>query len=125
MKKVTSFLFALVISAASFAANEAPTAKPAEAKNLQVGMYVAQNNKVKLIIDQVSADTKAYVVLSDGSEILDRQVVNLKKGAMHISYDVSNLTDGTYTFEILAGKERVTKTLTLNTKPAEKKVTIE
>lgn len=125
MKKVTSFLFALVISAAAFAGNEAPANKPAEVKNLQVGMYVAKNNKVKLIVDKVSADTKAYVVMSHGGEVLDRQVVDLKRGSMHISYDVSGLADGTYTFDITAGKERVTKSITLDTKPAEKQVLIQ
>lgn len=121
MKKVASFLFALVVSAAAFAGN-GPEKNAAETKELRVGMYVTKDNKVRLVVDKQQANEKAYVVLEDGINVYDRQVVNLKKGPSHLRYDVSDLGDGTYHFAVQVGKETIVKTLTLSTSPSQKSI---
>ena len=116
MKAIFSLMLALTVSAASFATQPASSEPTAH-------LTLATANKVRLFVGQ--EDAKASISLWDAAgHQLYFERVNLEKGAFHQSFDVSNLTEGTYQFVITTGEATVTKTMVVDTKPAQRTVEV-
>lgn len=116
MKKLLSLMLALTVSAASFATQPTSTEPTTY-------LTLATANKVRLFVGQ--EDTKASISLWDATgHQLYFERVNLQKGAFHQSFDVSNLAEGTYQFVISTGDATVTKTLVVETKPAQRSIEV-
>lgn len=116
MKKLLSLLLALTVSAASFATQPAATEPTAY-------LTLATANKVRLYV--APEEAKASISLWDAAgHQLYFERVNLEKNGFHQSFDISNLAEGTYQFQISTGESTVTKTLVVETKPAQRSVEI-
>lgn len=121
MKKVLTLMLGLALSTASFALPTHPSTEP-EASSLQTMMYVTKAQKVQIAIGQ--HQNRAIVELRDEKgRVLDQQVVSARQKAVKLSYDVSNLANGTYSVTVKAGKETVTKTFTIAV-PSERSIEI-
>ncbi len=121
MKKVLTLMLGLALSTASFALPTHPSTEP-EASSLQTMMYVTKAQKVQVAIGQ--HQNRAIVELRDEKgRVLDQQVVSARQKAVKLSYDVSNLANGTYSVTVKAGKETVTKTFTIAV-PSERSIEI-
>lgn len=116
MKKVLSLMLALTVSAASFA-TQPVTVEPA------ARLTATSASKVQLYVAQEAA--KASIALWDASgRQLYYERVNLKNAPFRQNFDISALADGTYQFTISTGDKTVTKTLIVDTKPAQRSLEI-
>lgn len=116
MKKLLSLMLALTVSAASFATQPAST-EPF------TSVTATSASKVHLYVAQEAA--KASVALWDAAgNQLYHERVNLKNSPFRQNFDISNLADGTYQFTISTGGSTVTKTLVVETKPAQRSLEI-
>lgn len=116
MKKILSLMLALTVSAASFATQPASTEPTTY-------LTLATANKVRLYVAQEAA--KASITLWDAAgHQLYFERVNLKDSPFHQSFDISNLAEGTYQFTVSMGEATVTRTLVVQTQPAQRTVEI-
>lgn len=115
-KTLLSLLLALTVSAASFATQPAstePFANVTATSASKVHLYVAQEA------------VKASIALWDavGNQLYYERV-NLKNSPFRQNFDISGLADGTYRFTVSTGESTVTKTLVVETKPAQRSLEI-
>jgi hypothetical protein len=116
MKTFLSLMLALTVSAASFATQPAST-EPV------VNVTATSASKIRLFVAQEAA--KASIALWDaaGNQLYFERV-NLKSAPFRQNFDISNLTDGTYQFTISTGESTITRTLVVETKPAQRSLEI-
>lgn len=106
------------VNVAAFA--EEPETTTAKKKSFAVGMYQTINStKMNLLVEKTGSD-KIYVVLKDAkNEVLYAETIAKKDAKYWRKFDMADLKDGNYRFEVSNGKETVVKEISLATeKPA-------
>ncbi len=109
MKKIIVMLAVLVgVSTANFSiAGENNTTK------LNVELSSLDNLQFRLVLDQVN--TKSTVLIRDYSGAVLYTVSVPKTEKFTKIFDLSNLRDGSYTFQVNNGKEKIEKPFEINT----------
>lgn len=123
MKKLTKiFVSALLISGISFAsfADDTPvsTAKP---KTFEVGLYnIKQTSKVKVFVEKNKGEKLLIRLKNEQGDVLHTEAIGKSQTTYKGSYDLEQLQDGKYTFEIENSAERLVKSVQISTqKPVE------
>jgi hypothetical protein len=115
MKNVFILMLGLVAGTTSFAQTvdtQAPIAR----------LTITTDQKVKLLV--APEKSTAAVILRDAvGHVLYSENVNLTNGLQQ-SFDITQLTYGTYEFAIAVGKATVVKTFVVDEQPAQKLVAI-
>jgi|SRR5690606_14962338 len=109
MKKIIVMLAVLVgVSTANFSiAGENNTTK------LNVELSSLDNLQFRLVLDQVN--TKSTVLIRDYSGAVLYTISVPKTEKFTKIFDLSNLRDGSYTFQVNNGKEKIEKPFEINT----------
>ncbi len=124
VKTIAIALFS-VVSVATFANNEANN--PTKTQNFKVGMYQTINTlRMNVLVEKV-VGKKLTVTLKDAQgKVLSQEIIAKGSDSYFGKFDMSNLSDGKYTFEITDGTEKIVKQVNLETTtPAESTRTIE
>ncbi len=124
VKTIAIALFS-VLSVATFANNE--NNNPTKTQTFKVGMYQTTNTlRMNVLVEKV-VGKKLTVVLKDADgKVLSQEIISKGSNSYFGKFDMSNLSDGKYTFEITDGTEKIVKQVNLETStPAESTRTIE
>lgn len=120
MKALTN-IFALAIAAtftafsAAHADDNLKTAKAAPAA-YNVGMYVSKNTStVNVMVEKQAGGTVKVSIKDDSGKILATQSLNGKEERIWTKFNLSELSDGTYTVEVTNGKDVTVKEVKLAT----------
>lgn len=123
MRKLTKiFVSALLISGISFAsfADDTPvgTAKP---KTFEVGLYtIKQTSKVKVFVEKNKGEKLLIRLKNEQGDVLHTETIGKSQTFYKGSYDLEQLQDGKYSFEIENSAERLVKNVQISTqKPVE------
>ena len=118
---VKSLMLAAVLATVNVAAfAEEPVETAAKKKTFAVGMYQTVNTtKMNLMVEKSGAN-KVYVMLkNEKGEVLYSEMIGKKDAKYWRKFDMSELQDGNYVFEITSGNEKIVKEVNLSTeKPA-------
>jgi hypothetical protein len=120
MKNVVSnvrtllFAFALSLPLISRADNHLlDTQKP---KSFNLGLYQIQNSsKVSLAIVKAAASRMTLLIKDAQGNILHREVIGKGKESYKRNFNLQEMGDGTYYFEMISDVETVTKKVNLST----------
>lgn len=120
MKNVVSivrtllFAFALSLPLVSRADNHLlDTKKP---KSFNLGLYQIQNSsKVSLAIAKAPTSRMTLLIRDAESNVLHREIIGKGKESYKRSFNLGQMGDGTYYFELNANGETVTKKVSLST----------
>ncbi|MGX7686251.1 hypothetical protein [Flectobacillus sp. BAB-3569] len=101
-----------VLSVVSFANNDNNNAN--KTKTFEVGMFKSKNSlNMNLMLEKVT-DKKVKIILKDPSgKVLHQEYVAKNTPSYYGKFDMSQLEDGVYTFEITDGTEKIIKTVNL------------
>ncbi len=126
MKTFAHTLFAaLLLSTATFASTVTTT--PATSVNptvttdsYKVAIFpAAAPSKLNVYVER-NPGQMMYVSLKGATgKVLGKQVVSKKQGNFHFQFDLSDLQDGTYSVEVLSGKDVTVYPVTLATQQAQ------
>ena len=102
----------VTVSVANDNTNTTNPEKPA----MKTAVYPSKDaHKINVIIDKNEGATANVRLLSEKGEVLAIQRISKKKTIVHTRFDVTELTDGTYTVEISNGTSKEVKKLSLST----------
>jgi uncharacterized protein YegP (UPF0339 family) len=118
MKTLVKTFAIAALSAITFISNATDTnSAPTKSKTFEVGIYQSVNTLKMNVMIEKSTDKGLTVVLKDkNGEILASETVGKNDKSYHAKFDMSELEDGTYTFEFTKGNEKVIKEVQLSTK---------
>ena len=119
MKTLVKTFAIAALSAMTFISNATAPAgtAPNKSKTFEVGIFQSINTLKMNVMIEKSTDKDLMVVLKDrNGEILASERVGKNDKTYHAKFDMSELEDGTYTFEFTKGNEKVTKEVQLSTK---------
>lgn len=122
MKNLVKTFTIAALSALSFISNAGPTGvAPTKSKTFEVGIYQSVNTMKMNVMIEKSTDKNLTVILrNEKGEILCNERVTKNAKMYHGKYDLSELSDGKYTFEFTKGDEKVVKEVNLSSqKPTE------
>ena len=81
-----------------------------------VGMYrVINSMKVNILIEKQQGKTLDIILKNHRNEVIYSEVVGKKSRKFSKKFDLADLSDGKYRFEISNGKEMITKEVNLET----------
>jgi hypothetical protein len=124
--KTTFKTIALAIAlTASFAFNTyAEDKETKKVTGFGTGIFVAKNHKVFVSVDKYN-DSNAIVILSDhqGNAIY-REVFNKKVNKFRKVLDINALPVGDYTIEVFSNGEKVTKSIEVTEKRAQREISL-
>ena len=119
---ISNFLCAAAytLSLASFTTDKKKSHEESETAGrttIQASLYkLADSNKVKLSVDK-SDDDKLKITLKDKSgQLYYSEVYNEKDSKYRRVFDLNDMNDGKYTFELFYNKQKVTKTVEIQSK---------
>ena len=125
---VKTLLAALMLSTSAFAAHVpylpkvGVSAGPTAITNsYKVAIYPSglASTKLNVIVErQVGQSMEISLKDSEGS-LLATKYVSKKEGNVHIKFDMSELSDGTYSVEVVSGTDKTVHVMTLVTKAAQ------
>ncbi|MEA5427787.1 hypothetical protein [Arcicella lustrica] len=118
---VKNFAIALFTTVSFFAnattdTNEATNAK----KTFAVGIYQTINTlKMNVMIDKLAGKKITIQLKNEDGEVIHTEIVGKKETAYRGNYDLKELEDGKYSFEISDGNAKIVKNVQVGTtKPA-------
>ncbi len=120
MKNLVKTLVIAALSALSFISNATNrNVIPTKSKTFEVGMYQSVNTMKMNVMIEKSTDKNLTVILrNEKGEVLCNERVTKNAKMYHGKFDLSELSDGKYTFEFTKGDEKVVKEVNLvTTKP--------
>ncbi|MFN8352957.1 MAG: hypothetical protein U0Y10_00800 [Spirosomataceae bacterium] len=114
---VKTLMLAAVVAASTVSAfAEEPTETTAKKKAFSVGMYQSVNTtKMNLIVEKSAADRVFVALKNDKDEVLYSETIAKKDAKYWRKFDLSDLQDGKYRFEISSGRDKVVKEVNLST----------
>lgn len=118
---ISNFLCAAAytLSLASFTTDKKNSEEKEKASRttIQASLYkLAESNKVKLSVDK-SSDDKLKIILKDNSgRLYYSEVYNNKDSKYRRVFDLNDMNDGKYTFELFYNKQKVVKTVEIQSK---------
>jgi hypothetical protein len=108
---VTTLVCALALSSTVAFASD-PT-EDKKAKPLQIGVFTTKEAKIQMAVRK-GAGEKAIITLRDAKQnVIHEEVMSKKSEKFDARFDVSNLSDGDYTLEVVAGKDKVQKQVSI------------
>ena len=108
---VTTLVCALALSSTVAFASD-PT-EDKKAKPLQIGVFTTKEAKIQMAVRK-GAGEKAIITLRDAKQnVIHEEVMSKKSEKFDARFDVSNLSDGDYTLEVIAGKDKVQKQVSI------------
>jgi len=123
MKTLVKTFAIAALSAMTFIANATNTnatsvgAEPTKSKTFEVGIYQSINTlKMNVMIEKEAGKDLLIVLKDKNGDVLATEKVNKNDKFYHGKFDLGNLDDGKYTFEITKGNEKVVKEVNLSTK---------
>ncbi|MFC0184943.1 hypothetical protein SAMN04515674_115147 [Pseudarcicella hirudinis] len=97
----------------TFASTTEPQTEPVQAKIVQVGKSLNFN----VVVDKVANQKLTILIKDSENNEVHRDYVKVSTAKFGRTYDLSMLSDGTYTFEVVRnGKDVETKTFEIKTK---------
>lgn len=106
---VTTLVCALALSA-SFASD--PT-EDKKAKPLQIGVFTTKEAKIQMAVRK-GVGEKAVITLRDAQQnVIHEEIMGKKSEKFDARFDVTNLKDGEYTLEVISGKEKIQKQVSI------------
>ena len=112
------FAFIFTLSIYSYAADKKETKNKKEAKSVSFDASLFQHinsNKVKLAIDK-GTDSPMRIMLRDGSGLTYFNEVSGKNQSQYRkTFDLAQMTDGTYYFEMFYKNRKIVKEIKLQT----------
>lgn len=95
-------------STAAFASD--PTEEK-KAKPVQIGVFTTKEAKIQMAVRKGQGE-RAVITLRDSKQnVLHEDVMSKKSEMYDARFDVSQLADGEYTLEVASGKEKIKKTV--------------
>ena len=118
MKKLLKTLaVVLLTSATAFASVTDDKMAIKEIDTFAIGMYKLKNtSKIRLMLDKFRSSAVSVILLDESGNILHRDFITKKQMDYSKTFDLSRLTDGTYTFVIESGTEKETRDVVIETK---------
>lgn len=108
---VTTLVCALALSSTVAFASD-PT-EDKKAKPLQIGVFTTKEAKIQMAVRK-GAGERAVIILRDAKQnVIHEEVMSKKSEKFDARFDVSNLSDGDYTLEVIAGKDKVQKQVSI------------
>lgn len=108
---VTTLVCALALSSTVAFASD-PT-EDKKAKPLQIGVFTTKEAKIQMAVRK-GAGERAVITLRDAKQnVIHEEVMSKKSEKFDARFDVSNLSDGDYTLEVIAGKDKVQKQVSI------------
>ncbi|WP_044172392.1 hypothetical protein [Flectobacillus major] len=119
--KTFAIAFLSVVSFVTFANND--TNAPNKTKTFEIGMFQSKNSlKMNLMLEKVTDKRISIVLKDEDGRVLHQETVAKKVPSYCGKFDMSELQDGVYTFEITDGTEKIIKKVNLHS-PANTDVT--
>jgi hypothetical protein len=88
----------------------------AKAKTFRIGMYQTKGAaKMNIMLEKIIGKSVTITLKNEDGEILNTSTVRKNTESYHGKFDMSELGDGKYTFEISDGHETIRKTVVLDT----------
>ncbi|KAA6441664.1 hypothetical protein FEM33_01370 [Dyadobacter flavalbus] len=118
---ISNFLCAAAytLSLASFTTDKKNSEEKETAgrKTIQASLYkLAEGNKVKLSVDK-SSDDKLKIILKDkNGHLYYSEVYNDKDSQYRRVFNLNDMNEGKYTFELFYNKQKVVKTIEIQSK---------
>jgi hypothetical protein len=131
MKKLFKTLtIVLLASITTFASVADDKMAIKEIDTFAIGMYQLKNtSKVRLMLEKFQSSVVLVKLTDKNGSILHREFIAKKQMNYSKTFDLSRLTDGTYTFIIESGQKKETHDVAIKTKAlvptATRKLTIE
>ncbi len=124
LKKMKTFIksFAIaVLSVMSFVASATTKNEPASnKKSFAVGMYRTINTmKMNLLIEKTAGKNLFISLKNEKGDVLHKERVSKNSQKYHGKFDLTELEDGTYSFEITDGDSKIVKNVNIGTKNPE------
>jgi len=95
-------------STAAFASD--PTEEK-KAKPVQIGVFTTKEAKIQMAVRKGQGE-RAVITLRDSKQnVLHEDVMSKKSEMYDARFDVSQLADGEYTLEVASGKEKIKKSV--------------
>lgn len=108
---VTTLVCALALSSTVAFASD-PT-EDKKAKPLQIGVFTTKEAKIQMAVRK-GAGERAVIILRDAKQnVIHEEVMSKKSEKFDARFDVSYLSDGDYTLEVIAGKDKVQKQVSI------------
>lgn len=108
---VTTLVCALALSSTVAFASD-PT-EDKKVKPLQIGVFTTKEAKIQMAVRK-GAGERAVITLRDAKQnVIHEEVMSKKSEKFDARFDVSNLSDGDYTLEVIAGKDKVQKQVSI------------
>ncbi|MBB6004855.1 hypothetical protein [Arcicella rosea] len=117
---IKSFAIA-VLSVMSFVASATNKNEPASnKKSFAVGMYQTINTmKMNVLIEKTTSKNLFISLKNEKGEVLHKERVGKNSQKYHGKFDLSELEDGAYSFEITDGESKIVKNVNIGTKNPE------
>jgi hypothetical protein len=117
MKKLFKTLaVVLLTSATTFASVGDDKMAIKEIDTFAIGMYKLKNtSKVRLMLDKFQSSAVSVVLTDESGNVLHRDFIAKKQMDYSKTFDLSRLTDGTYTFTIENSVEKETHSVVIAT----------
>lgn len=110
LKNFAMALVAGLFTYTTVLANEPNDGRVTETKTFDVGMYrVVNSMKVNLLIEKEIGNSLEISLKNSNGEIIYVESLGKKMEKFAKKFDLSNLENGKYTFEIANGKEKIVK----------------
>jgi hypothetical protein len=118
MKTLVKTFAIAVLSVMSFVSNASDNNEPTGSikKPFAVGMYQTANTLQMNVLIEKTTSKDLYVSLKDeAGNVLHKERVGKKGTVYHGKFDLSELQDGKYSFEITDGDTKVVKNVNIGT----------
>ncbi len=121
MKTLAKYFSISALVALSFISNaNTDTNTPNKASNFAIGVYQTQKTlKMNLLLEKVIGKKVIIYLKDEKGNLLHTETVAKATPSYRGQFDMSELTDGTYTFEITDGNETLVKQVKLQSKEVE------
>lgn len=117
---IKSFAIA-VLSVMSFVASATSQNEPTNSKKpFAVGMYQTVNTmKMNVLIEKMTNKSLYISLKNEKGDVLHKETIGKKSATYHGKFDLSELEDGAYSFEITDGENKIVKNVNIGTKNPE------
>jgi len=119
---ISNFLCAaaITLSLASFTTDKKKNHEEKETAGrttIQASLYkVAESNKVKLSVDKSSSDKLKITLKDNNGRLYYSEVYNENDSRYRRVFDLNEMNDGKYTFELIYNNQKVVKTVEIQSK---------
>jgi hypothetical protein len=129
MKTVKTSIIAVAVALlsinATFAEDPATTTPSKKEKSFDVGMFQSQSSmKMNLTIENYEAKQLKIALKNGQGEEIYNEIINKKTDKYWRKFDLSELTDGLYRFEISDGNNKIVKEVNIATQAPTRNVVV-